>query len=64
MSIGSNIALLEYLNVPAIIGTIVSSRLATLAELQSVYSAEDAYNFLEIISINNYNEAKINGNSD
>lgn len=36
---------------------IVSRRLATLRELQTVYSLEDAYTMLEIIQVDNHNEA-------
>jgi hypothetical protein len=35
---------------------IVSKQYATLHELETVYGGEDAYNFFEIISVNNYNE--------
>jgi hypothetical protein len=51
-----NPRLLEYANLPRAIGTVVSRRMATLHELQSVYGAEDLYNMLEILVIDNYNE--------
>jgi hypothetical protein len=35
---------------------IVSNGRATLAELQSVYGLEDAYDLLEIIQVDAYNE--------
>jgi hypothetical protein len=38
-----------------IIGLVVSSRMATLHELSTVYGLEDAYNMLEIISVDAYN---------
>lgn len=41
---------------PGAIGRVVSSRLATLHELQTVYGSEDLYNLLEIIAVNNFNE--------
>lgn len=41
---------------PRIIGTLVSSRLATLAELQTVYGTEDAHNLLEILTVDRHNE--------
>lgn len=44
------------MNVPAIIGTVISKRLATLAELQSVYGVKDAYDLLEICTVDDYNE--------
>lgn len=50
----------EYLNVPASIGRVISSRLATLNELETVYSTEDLYNMLEIITVDDYNSALMN----
>jgi hypothetical protein len=41
--------------VPRIVGAIVSAKLATLHELQTVYGLEDAYDLLEIASIDAYN---------
>jgi len=38
------------------IGVIVSRRLATLHELQTVYSIDDAVDLYEIAAVNNYNE--------
>jgi hypothetical protein len=35
---------------------VVSHKFATLHELQTVYGAEDLYNFLEIISVDRHNE--------
>lgn len=53
----SNVAgLVEYANVPAIVGTIVSSGKATLHELQTVYGVQDAYDLLEVINVDLYNE--------
>jgi hypothetical protein len=45
-------------NVPLTISAVVTSplRLATLHELQTVYGTEDLFNFLEIASVNQYNE--------
>lgn len=43
---------------PPIIGTLVSARLATLIELQTVYGVQDAYNLLEVHNIDAYNEGK------
>lgn len=39
-----------------LIGVIVARRLATLHELDTVYSYEDALNLAEIIMVQNYNE--------
>jgi hypothetical protein len=38
-------------------GVIISHRLATLHELQTIYGTEDMYNLYEIISVNNHNES-------
>ncbi|MDL2315515.1 hypothetical protein LJC59_00330 [Desulfovibrio sp. OttesenSCG-928-A18] len=46
----------DYANVPSIIGIIVARRLATLHELQTVYSYRDALDMAEIIVVQNYNE--------
>jgi len=34
---------------------VISSRLATLYELQTVYGVEDLYVLLEVIAVDNYN---------
>lgn len=39
-----------------LIGTIVSHRYATLDQLRTIYTVEDAYIMWEIIAINNHNE--------
>lgn len=46
----------EYVNVPGLFGVIVARKLATLHELETVYSYEDALNLAEIITVQNYNE--------
>lgn len=43
---------------PAMLGVIVTRRLATLHELQTVYSLDDAYDLYEVAVVNNYNEWK------
>jgi hypothetical protein len=45
-------------NVPLTIAAVVTSplRLATLHELQTVYGAQDLFNFLEIMSVQRFNE--------
>jgi hypothetical protein len=50
--------LLSYLNVPPLIGTLVSGRMATLCELQTVYGIMDAYNLLEIFTVDRHNEIR------
>lgn len=58
---GSDVAgLVNYENVPSTIATIVSSRLATLSELDTVYGTEDLWRLLEINTVDNYNQMVIN----
>jgi len=38
------------------VGAIVAGKLATLHELETVYSYTDALNMAEIIAVRNYNE--------
>lgn len=52
---GSKHTLAEYKNVPAIIAVLISRKMATLHELQTVYGLEDVYDMLEIITIDDYN---------
>lgn len=46
---------MEYINLTALIGGLVSSRICTLRELQTVYSLEDALNLWEVLSVDGYN---------
>ena len=50
--------LIGYVNVPKLIGALVSGKMATLWELQSVYGILDAYNLLEIMTVDDHNERK------
>jgi hypothetical protein len=45
--------------VPSDIGAVVSSGLATLHELDTVYGLEDLYNLLEIAMVDAYNRHKL-----
>jgi hypothetical protein len=45
--------------VPRVIAIIVSARKATLRELQTFYSLRDAYDLLEIISVDAVNERRV-----
>jgi len=54
------VGLAEYVNVPKTIATVVSSKLATLYELDSVYGVEDMWRLLEIITVDNYNRMVVN----
>lgn len=47
--------LAEYANLPRTIGAVVSLRLATLHETQTVYSLRDVYDLLEIGQVDAYN---------
>ena len=47
---------MDFTGVPGLFGVIVARRLATLHELQTVYSLEDALSMGEIIAVQNYNE--------
>jgi hypothetical protein len=42
----------------------VSSRLATLTELDTVYGVEDVYDMLEIIAVDAQNEERANRGND
>lgn len=57
---GDVTGLTDYVNVPKTIATVVSSRLATLYELDSVYGVEDMWRLLEIITVDNYNRMVVN----
>ena len=48
---------MEYPTVAGVIGVVVSSKLATLYELQTIYSYEDMLDLYEVYLVNNYNEA-------
>lgn len=50
----------EYVNIGGLIGTLVAERVATLYELQTIYSLEDAMDMYEAIAVPKYNEWKIN----
>ncbi|CBX21317.1 unnamed protein product [Neisseria lactamica Y92-1009] len=47
-----------YLNLTQTIGALVSSRICTLHELQTVYGLEDAFNLLEIVNTDAFNKAR------
>lgn len=46
----------RYRNISGSLGAVISSKLATLHELQTVYGVEDLYNLLEIVAVDNYNQ--------
>ena len=47
---------IDYPEVPAMFGVIITRRIATLYELQTIYSLDDAVDLYEIVAVNNYNE--------
>ncbi len=49
---------MDYLNVPPPIGFVVTSGLASLAELQGIYGTEDLWDLIEIHAVNCHNTAK------
>ena len=49
--------MIEYPSVPALLGVVVSRKLATLNELQVLYSYEDLWDLYEIVLVNAYNES-------
>lgn len=49
----------DYPNVPKTIGAVLSCRVATYHELQSVYSLEDVYDMLEVVAVDAQNRTII-----
>jgi hypothetical protein len=47
--------MVEYENIPAPIGAVVSAKLATLHECDTVYSVEDVYLLLEVAGVDAHN---------
>ena len=47
---------MDYTNVKGFIAAIITERFATLNELKTIYSLEDAYDLWEVIMVNRYNE--------
>lgn len=48
--------LIDYVNVPTILGMIVSGGLASLHELQTFYGLEDVYDMAEILLVDSHNK--------
>lgn len=55
---------MNYANVPRVIGALVSSGKASLHELQTVYGVKDAYDLLEVITVDVHNRRTINARRD
>lgn len=45
-----------YANVPAAIGAVVSGKLATLHELDTVYGLADLYDLIEVLAVDAHNQ--------
>ena len=50
------VALVDYQNIDGFIATIISEKQATLQELKTGYTLEEAYDLWEVIAVNRYNE--------
>jgi hypothetical protein len=46
---------IDYVNLPRTIGAVVSSRMASLIELQTVYGVTDLYRMLEVLTVDAHN---------
>jgi hypothetical protein len=46
----------DYVNVPPIIGAVISARMATMAEIETVLGMEDIYDLLEIMAVDAHNK--------
>ena len=57
---GALVGCAEYLNISAPVATLLSKRMATLHELDTVYGVRDVYDMLEVITIDDYNNALAN----
>lgn len=51
----------DYVNIPTRIGAVMTSRLATLKELQEFYSIEDLFFMVEVLQVNNENNLSLTG---
>ena len=48
------------MNISAPIATLLSKRMAKLHELDTVYGVQDVYDMLEVVTIDDYNNALAN----
>jgi hypothetical protein len=60
MPLAGNVGLIGYANLPPLVGMVVSSRHATLHELQTVYGVQDVYNLAEMIIVDAHNKRAVN----
>lgn len=49
--------LIEYANVPPIVGMLVSAGVSTLHEIQTVYGLEDCYTLAEVVLVDSHNRS-------
>jgi hypothetical protein len=54
------VKLIDYANVPRAVGMVISRRLATLHELDTVYGSEDMWDLIEIAIVDTHNEKILN----
>lgn len=47
----------DYVNLTRLIGSLISYKMATLKDLQTIYSLEDAYDLFEVLIIDSHNRA-------
>lgn len=55
MPAGRSGGLIDYANLPPMVGMVISTGKATLYELQSVYGVGDLFNICEVIAVDSYN---------
>lgn len=51
--------MIDYPSVNPLVAVVISKKLATLHELETIYSLDDLFDMCEIIAVNNYNEALV-----
>ena len=49
--------MIEYPTVNGFVGVVISQHMATLHELETVYSYDDMLDMVEVIAVNNYNQS-------
>lgn len=54
----------DYLNVRPVIGSLISTKMASLLELQAQYGVKDAYDMLEVLSVDSHNQRVMNQRED
>lgn len=59
MPAGRSSGLIDYANLPPMCGMVISAKLATLDELQSVYGVGDLFNLCEVIAVDAYNRREL-----